>query len=121
MGKGRSKKLLNYFEDNDLGETSSHQIDKARFKIYRVFDKYYFNDDSVMDEKLFIEDLRELIPEFKLIIKKFNFGMVDNRRGWETYGYEHPFGDLSYISDRWMSQFRMQWIIDLFDTKGGKF
>jgi hypothetical protein len=39
----------------------------------------------------------------------------DLRRGWETYGYksiEEIEGDLSYISDRFACEFRLQWLLD---------
>ena len=52
--------------------------------------------------------------------KRNGYGdMTDNRRGWETYGYkskEAVEGNLNYISDRFSSEFRIQWMIDLIDA-----
>jgi len=40
----------------------------------------------------------------------------DTRPGEETYGYksiEQVYGDLNYISDRFSSEFRLAWMLDL--------
>jgi hypothetical protein len=41
-------------------------------------------------------------------------------KGMNNYGYESEesiLGNLQYISDRFTSQFRLQWVLDLLDKK----
>jgi len=62
---------------------------------------------------LFKSELRYL-----KLLNKVNKETCDDRSGEETYGYESEESvlyDLSYISDRWMCEFRLQWLIDLID------
>jgi len=43
---------------------------------------------------------------------------LDNRKGVDTYGYESEESiliNLQYISDRFATQFRLQWVLDLLD------
>jgi len=66
--------------------------------------------------KNYIEYLRE---DLKLIYKDWKGGpkyKPDNRTGEQTYGYksiEEIEGNLSYISDRFSAEFRLQWLLDL--------
>ncbi len=130
MKKVRSKRqrikgLLQYFEDKNLGTTFNRKYDNARYKVYKVFDECYFDENANKDK--IIPLLKGVLPELKFLLKKLKAESEypDNRRGWETefeaYGYSDPAYELSYISDRWMCEFRVQWIIDLFDPKGGGF
>lgn len=62
---------------------------------------------------LFRSELRHL-----KLLNKINKTTCDDRSGEETYGYESEESvlcDLSYISDRWICEFRLQWLIDLID------
>jgi len=62
---------------------------------------------------LFKSELRYL-----KLLNKVNKETCDDRSGEETYGYESEesvLHDLGYISDRWMCEFRLQWLIDLID------
>ena len=62
---------------------------------------------------LFRSELRYL-----KLLNKINKTTCDDRSGEETYGYESEESvlcDLSYISDRWICEFRLQWLIDLID------
>jgi hypothetical protein len=62
---------------------------------------------------LFKSELRYL-----KLLNKVNKETCDDRSGEETYGYESEESvlyDLGYISDRWMCEFRLQWLIDLID------
>ena len=62
---------------------------------------------------LFKSELRYL-----KLLNKVNKATCDDRSGEETYGYESEESvlyDLGYISDRWICEFRLQWLIDLID------
>ena len=51
-------------------------------------------------------------------LNKLNKETCDDRSGEETYGYESEQSvlyDLSYMSDRWLCEFRLQWLIDLIE------
>lgn len=65
-----------------------------------------------------------LLPIFKKelryikFLNKLNKEVCDDRSGEETYGYESEQSvlcDLAYISDRWICEFRLQWLIDLIE------
>ncbi len=110
------KKLKGYFEERDLG-LSNKKLDNCKYKIYKIFDK----DTTRATRVELIPLLKDSKKELKFILKKLREEDPDKRRGWVTYGYDNIQGDLDYISDRWNCSFRVQWMLDLFDKKGGGF
>lgn len=145
----RQPLVQEYFKKHHYGHGDSHKEDNARYKIYQVFDKWYFNRTSIKDlgthyapidryeyKESFpfdldglIIDLEKILPELNYLrgslyrqnLKDYRKGLElalapDTRRGWETYGFkdlESVQYNLSYISDRWYCEFRLQWMIDL--------
>lgn len=58
-----------------------------------------------------------IAAEYKWLIKSYKWE-PDLRSGEETYGYESRESirdNLFYISDRWIAQFRLRWVLDLID------
>jgi hypothetical protein len=104
----RSNGLKAYFKKHHLGK-STVNVDRARYKINRIFDE--LTNDNI------IETIDLLQKEYKCLIvlyKHFDRSPYrDRRTGFETYGYTNIAGDLTYVSDRYMCQFRVRWLIDL--------
>lgn len=91
--------------------------------IRKAFDNVWDNGQNLtLSSALSI--ITPLLPIFKKelcyikFLNKLNKETCDDRSGEETYGYESEQSvlyDLSYISDRWICEFRLQWLIDLID------
>lgn len=89
-------------------------------KVFRKFGKWdhpIFGNDMPLNEMidLLIEYRELLIAEYDYRVRTDPF-FDDFRTGEETYGYnsdEEIRNNLFYISDRWIAQFRMKWMIDL--------
>jgi len=101
----------------------------------KIFDDYFYNGD--LDKTIAsIKKYKPVLEKFLFCLKNhdnlhgrhwkrwykrrgYNF-KTDDRRGWETYGYESKEtveDTLRYISDRFSSEFRIQWMIDLTNAK----
>jgi hypothetical protein len=91
--------------------------------IRKAFDNIWYNaQNTTLLSALSI--ITPVYPLFKSelrylkLLNKVNKETCDDRSGEETYGYESEesvLHDLGYISDRWMCEFRLQWLIDLID------
>jgi hypothetical protein len=91
--------------------------------IRKAFDNVWDNGQNLtLSSALSI--ITPLLPIFKKelcyikFLNKLNKETCDDRSGEETYGYESERSvlcDLSYISDRWICEFRLQWLIDLIN------
>ncbi len=98
----------------------------------------YFDSEDFNYEK-FLKKLEAVEPELRYILNYFKREIqndyrkdirksnsyactTDDRRGWETYGFDNIESNMSYISDRWSCEFRIQWILDVLyylKTKNG--
>lgn len=138
----RQKEVLEYFENKNYGLSKSHKMNNARYKVYQVFDNHIFNrsDDIPFSTDALIGDLtivkkdlnyilmvlrREAESRYKTALKRKSRFLFkpDRRRGWETYGLkddEKAKNDLIYVSDRWLCEFRIQWILDLIEYRKSK-
>ena len=91
--------------------------------IRKAFDNVWDNGQNLtLSSALSI--ITPLLPIFKKelryikFLNKLNKETCDDRSGEETYGYESEQSvlyDLSYMSDRWLCEFRLQWLIDLIE------
>ncbi len=119
----RNKNTVEYFLKNNYGFSGRHKVDNCRYFVYKVFDKWYHRPNQEFDFDLFMEDLnkvekclrlllRYLDKEDKKLCKEWKCKYEPTRRGFETYGFNNLEGDFSYISDRWMSKDRVQWMLD---------
>ena len=110
-----------YFHRTKVKDLGSH---------YAPEDRYDYSEKFPFDLGLLVKDLEKVLPEMKYILgsirrkitKEYNkdirkgyswASIPDRRRGWETYGFENIENDLSYVCDRWLNEFRIQWMIDL--------
>lgn len=85
-----------------------------------VFSNFYSTEGMTLEKAIDIlspyygcikQDL-----EYLKMLSRINGWGYDCRSGEETYGYESEEGiliDLMYISDRFASEFRYQWVLDL--------
>ena len=107
----RSNALKSYFYNNGLVYRSVN-VDIARYKINKIFDG--LTNDNI------IETIDALQKEYKSLIVLYRYFdrqiYKDRRTGWETYGYGNIAGDLMYVSDRYMCQFRLRWLLDLISS-----
>ena len=103
----RTNGLKTYFKKHNMG-TSTVNVDKARYKINRIFDGLT-NDTIIETIDLLKKEYKALIVLYKHCDRLEN----DRRTGFQTYGYTNIVDDLSYVSDRYMCQFRVRWLIDL--------
>jgi hypothetical protein len=104
----RSNGLKTYFKKRHLGK-STINVDKARYKIRLIFDKLT-TDNTIETLDLLRKEYKHLMVLYKYFDRS---SYRDRRTGFETYGYTNIAGDLSYVSDRFMCQFRVKWLIDL--------
>ncbi len=113
--QGRMRGSLSYYEDNHFTVSSSKKFDNARYLVMLALDKLPKDKDS------FLESFGNLKPALGYILYRFRKDNIhqgidpDFRPGAETYGFDNWEDNLSYISDRWMTEFRIQWLIDLIE------
>ena len=82
----RQKLTAQYFAKYHLGESGSYKQDNARYKIYHVFDKWYFDRTSVRDlgthyapkdrydcTESFPFDLDKLIFDLETVLPELNY------------------------------------------------
>ncbi len=94
----------------------------AKRKISRILWNDFIVRDKIRDSSLkeIISILKKIEPELKYFHNRslrIN-GEIDNRDGFETYGYksEHDIKNyLEHISDRWNCTFRLRWLLDLIN------
>lgn len=104
----RSNGLKTYFKKHNLGKFTVN-VDKARYKISKILDGLT-NDNIIETIDLLQKEYKSLIVIYKYLDRT---SYRDRRSGFETYGYTNIAGDLAYVSDRYMDQFRVRWLIDL--------
>lgn len=113
--------VCRYFDDNNLGFDDSFKVTEARYKVYRVFDKHYFERerDIEFDFIKLMKDLYDIRKYLVICYKETLAYDKDFRTGEESYGYTKEECNIrermSYISDRWNCSFRIRWILDLID------
>jgi hypothetical protein len=110
----RSMGLKQYFKKNHYGYITVN-IDIARYKISKTFDKWYKTEKMKISE--IIPELKKNLDSLKFLHKQYKKEENDNRSGEETYGFKTWESDLTYISDRWQCQFRTRWLIDLIENE----
>ncbi len=97
---------------------------KHRYEILTrlVFSKFYSLEDMTLPKA--IEILKpykgEIAAEIRYLdwYDRLSGWEPDNRKGADTYGYESEesiLNNLQYISDRFTTQFRLRWVLDLLD------
>lgn len=110
--------VCRYFDDNNLGFDDKFRVTEARYKIYRVFDKHYFERVGDFDFVKLMKDLYDNKKYLEICYKESLSFDKDYRTGEEAYGYkseDYIRERMSYISDRWNCSFRLRWILDLID------
>jgi len=124
----KQKEVENYFNEHNYGFSGRHKVDYARYKIYKIFDKWYFEPNAELNFDKFIDDLiahkdylkmvknhfvKETEKENRNLLRKTGKNYPSKpKRGWDTYGFKNLQGDFAYINDRWTSADRIQWMID---------
>jgi len=88
---------------------------KAHKKINKIFDEYLNSDYELTDAVETVMRLKEALPELQKMLMIASREDTDDRRGWESYGFDRWKSNLLYVSDRWNCRFRLQWLIDLVD------
>ncbi len=112
--QGRIQGSWAYYEDNHFTVSSSKKFDNARYLVMLAL-------DNVKDPDSFLKSFGDLKLALGYILYRLRKDNIhqgidpDFRSGLETYGFDKWQGNLSYISDRWMAEFRIQWLIDLID------
>ncbi|MCK5535605.1 MAG: hypothetical protein KAI79_02195 [Bacteroidales bacterium] len=110
-------KIIKYYDENNLGFTGNNKYDTSRYKLYKVFDKWYFNIEGELDFDKFLKDLNKVYHSLTYIYFINLESDDDKRSGFETYGFDNIEGDFAYICDRWNCSFRVRWMIDVLDRK----
>lgn len=97
-----------------------------RIIAYEIFNAYYYDGDYEGT----LAKIRKHLPVLKKYLEYLHWShaMLCKRQNWkyepdlrsgkETYGYkdqETNEANLSYISDRFAAEFRIQWMIDLVE------
>ena len=113
----RTKNILGYFSENNLGFDDTFELNYARLRIYKVFDEFYDGNSSNKRIKVLINELKKNKKYLNICYKESLKFDKDYRLGEETYGYNLRSirNNLIYISDRWNCSFRIRWILDLIE------
>lgn len=113
----RTKNILGYFRQNNIGFDNTFDLNYARLRIYKVFDEFYDGNSSNKRIKILINELKKNKKYLEICYKEALKFDKDYRTGEETYGYRLRSirDNLSYISDRWNCSFRIRWILDLIE------
>jgi hypothetical protein len=85
----------------------------------QIFNDFYYNrglEETCRRIRLHSGVLHKAIAYLRADALKWDFDGRDDRTGEETYGYkdiESIEGNLSYISDRAMCEFRLRWLVEV--------
>ena len=97
---------------NSLTDHEQNQLNHLRGVISRLPKKV----ESTGSLSHIKTDLEPFIPLLTKLRDEHMEREEDPRTGFDTYGYNdfnQILGDLTYISDRWRSAFRINWILGL--------
>ena len=78
------------------------------YRIYKYFDDTFFKRTHEFDMNVAVADLRKILPSLEFVYKQFKGNITGT-----PYGASEDYGNLSYVSDRWGCDFRLQWLIQL--------
>jgi len=98
--------VFEYFEENNLGFSKYDSISILRYRVYTVFDNIIYKRVGDFDMNNAIKELRKVLPQMRKLLNQCNDGS-------EPYGTDNDYGNLCYVSDRWMSEGRLRWLIQL--------
>lgn len=105
-----------------MKNSTKKRIERKKFPIWRnIIANKIFNDYCYTGD--FNETLRQIKKHRGVLVNLRKYLLEtscypDYGNGFETYGYEALGGiqaNLTYISDRFIAEYRLQWMIDLVD------
>jgi hypothetical protein len=98
--------IFRYFEENNLGLSDTENETIQRYRIYQAFDKIIYKRQDNFCMNTAVQELRKVLPQMKKLVKQCNDGST-------SYGSDNDYSNLCYVSDRWFSEGRLLWLIDL--------
>jgi hypothetical protein len=97
-------------------------IARREFLRRHCFSKFYhYKDRTLRDAVDILQKHRDAVKaelDYLHFYTKLRKWPCDFRKGEETYGFENDeaiLTDLFYISDRFIVEFRLQWVLDLIE------
>ena len=101
-------------------------LKKHEAKCRKILSKYYdyFEKDGNFTEKILYADLCKIKKSLQILHSYWYGYCNDHRTGIETYGFSgskkdfniyYCLNQVSYISDRFCAEFRLKWLLDLFN------
>jgi hypothetical protein len=97
--------------------------ERCKLLTKHVFSNFYSQGVSLKTAKEIIRPYTGVIAAQSKWLAATDYFGGDNRSPLDTYGYkseENIIGDLFYISDRFNAQFRLDWVLGLFDKNLNK-
>jgi len=117
--------IVNYFIINNKRCDKEDKENIARYRLYKLFDKHFFNKNKKTGWKEFYKDLISVQREVNYLFRLAK--TFEKREDWEFYkgfteGVTEEFiqNECCYICDRWNSASRLNFLVNVIEWGGGE-